>query len=252
MRDCRAKFFKTVLFTIGFVSAGGTALAGFSIVVAVVNGLDATVCPNCCQYLLVATLFCATMGGLLALWLLKLAYMTIGGACGGAVGYASYLVYFHTYSLGDGTANRDGMYWLCVAIGAMLGALIAVKRDRSLTIFATSLLGALLVIIGFDAIVLGNFYGGAHLDASVENVPKLKADPYVQGMMVAWPVLAVAGALCQRERKKKVATEPELNQDDLEGFEMQDAIRLNGKIYVATPGRPMEEARQSSRSEHKR
>eukprot|EP01043_Picozoa_sp_COSAG02_P005275 COSAG02_NODE_142_length_34188_cov_183.180791_14_plen_242_part_00 len=240
---------------IGFVSAGGSALAGFSIVVAVVNGLDATVCPNCCQYLLIATLFCATMGGLLALWLLKLAYMTIGGACGGALGYVSYLIYFHTYSLGDGTANRDGMYWLCIAIGAMVGALVAVKRDRSLTIFATSLLGALLVIIGFDAIVLGNFYGGAHLDASVENVPKLKADPYVQAMVIAWPMLAVLGGLYQRKKKKK-KIDPEasaLDQDDVEGFEMQDAIRLNGKIYVASPGGPMEQARQSSRrSKHKR
>jgi hypothetical protein len=108
----------------------------------VVQGLDAEMCPDCCQYLLVATLFCATMGGLLALWLLKLAYMTIGGACGGAIGYGSYIIYLHKYSLGDGTANRDGMYWLCIAVGAMLGAFIAVKRDKSLTIFATSLLGA--------------------------------------------------------------------------------------------------------------
>jgi hypothetical protein len=51
-----------------------------------------------------------------------------------------------------------------------------------------SFAGALLVIVGLDAIILGNFYGGAHLDASVENVPELKQDPYVQAMMVAWYV----------------------------------------------------------------
>ena len=53
---------------------------------------------------MVAVLFCATVGGLAALWLLKLAYATIGGACGGAIGYGAYIIYLHNYSLGNGAA----------------------------------------------------------------------------------------------------------------------------------------------------
>ena len=68
------------------------------------QGLDPNKCPDCCQYLMVAVLFCATVGGLAALWLLKLAYATIGGACGGAIGYGAYIIYLHTYSLGNGAA----------------------------------------------------------------------------------------------------------------------------------------------------
>ena len=91
------------------------------------------------------------------------------------------------------------------------------------------------------------------MDATVENVPKLKSDPYVQWMVLAWPILAVLGGLYQRKKKKKkIAPAASALDQDVEGFEMQDAIRLNGKIYVASPGGPMEEARQSSRrSKHK-
>jgi hypothetical protein len=65
----------------------------------------------------------------------------------------------HNYSLGSGTLDKDGMFYLCVCLSAIIGAIIAVKRDRALTIFTTSLIGALLCLKGFDAIILANFFG---------------------------------------------------------------------------------------------
>jgi hypothetical protein len=70
------------------------------------------------------------------------------------------------------------------------------------------------------------------------------------------PILAVVGALCQRKAKKGIVAEPQQDRSnlDVEGMEMQDAIRLNGKVYIAQPGMPLEETLSSgsSRSSGKR
>ena len=110
-----------MLFMLGFASAGGSTLAVLSIAVHVAQGLED--CPECCQYLLIGTLVGGTLGGLAALWVLKLAYMVLGGSAGGALGYAAYILFLHNYSLGDGTLNRDGMLFLSCGLGGEPNAL---------------------------------------------------------------------------------------------------------------------------------
>ena len=112
---------ETMLFMLGFASAGGSTLAVLSIAVHVAQGLED--CPECCQYLLIGTLVGGTLGGLAALWVLKLAYMVLGGSAGGALGYAAYILFLHNYSLGDGTLNRDGMLFLSCGLGGEPNAL---------------------------------------------------------------------------------------------------------------------------------
>ena len=132
------------------------------------------------------------------------------------------------------------MFWLSIMVGVFVGGLIAVKRDKSLTIFATALLGALVTIKGFDAAVLGNYYGGAHLDVSVENVANLQDDIVVKIMMFTWPVVALIGAYFQQHKKKVIKPAEREENLNVEGIEMQGAIRLNGKVYLAQPGMPMQ------------
>ena len=113
------------------------------------------------------------------------------------------ILVLHNYSLGNGTLNKDGMFYLCVCLSALIGAIVAVKRDKALTIFTTSLVGGLLCLKAFDSIVLANFFGRAHLDASIDDIPRLRNDTVVRCMMLAWPLIALLGAHFQRSKTKK-------------------------------------------------
>jgi hypothetical protein len=81
------RFFKPVLFFLGFAAAGTSSLAGLSVVVHIYKQLDP--CPDCCTYMLVGTMVGAVMGGAAVLWLVKLCYVILGGTAGGALGYGA-------------------------------------------------------------------------------------------------------------------------------------------------------------------
>jgi hypothetical protein len=45
----------------------------------------------------------------------------------------------------SGPAGHDDMWWACVGGGAVLMGLVAVKKDKALTIVGTSMLGSMMV-----------------------------------------------------------------------------------------------------------
>lgn len=238
-----ARFFKPVLFFLGFAAAGTSTLAGLSILVHIYKAMSDDECASCCQYMLVGTMLGAVSGGCAVLWLVKLCYMVLGGTAGGSIGYGAYILVLHDYSLGDGTLDRDGMFYACVCGGALIGAIGAVKRDKALTIFTTSLIGSLMCLKGFDAIVLANFFGRAHLNASIDDIQRLKNDDTVRTMMIAWPIIALLGAHCQRTKTKK--EKAAAGADSGGGVELDtitvptggesDVIKIGGKLFVAVP-----------------
>ena len=132
------------------------------------------------------------------------------------------------------------MFYLCVCLSALIGAIVAVKRDRALTIFTTSLVGGLLCLKGFDAIVLANLFGRAHLDASIDDIPRLRNDNVVKCMMLAWPLIALLGAHFQRSKTKK----PQADRGSTVGHELAalspgtsprgpaEVIKIGGVIYA--------------------
>lgn len=81
------RFFKPVLFFLGFAAAGTSSLAGLSVVVHIYKQFDP--CPDCCTYMLIGTMVGAVMGGAAVLWLVKLCYVILGGTAGGALGYGA-------------------------------------------------------------------------------------------------------------------------------------------------------------------
>jgi hypothetical protein len=81
--------------------------------------------PAACYALTIGSVMGAVLGGCLGWKTRKRALFLFGAAAGAALGYLLYLVYFHSFTLGQSVAGSfDNMFWACVLVGGLTGGVV--------------------------------------------------------------------------------------------------------------------------------
>lgn len=134
-----ARLVKPTLFCAAFVSATIASFLAFDGILS-----QAAISANAaCILLGAAPLATGLVAGVLSLCLLQLGFFMLGAGAGCGLGYTLYLAGLDRIdSPLVGNTGYDLTFVLCLSIGALLGAIVMCKCQKSLLIFATAAIGA--------------------------------------------------------------------------------------------------------------
>jgi len=107
-----------------------------------------------CVIACVVPLVVGLLAGCLALKILKLAFLCLGLAGGGALGNLCYIAIFSNFDTGTFIAGHDLIFWLSIIIFAVLGACLMCWLREDLLIAITAFIGAFMVLPSLAILIL--------------------------------------------------------------------------------------------------
>lgn len=192
---------KPVFFLSGFTAA---AVPSFAATDAMLVALPWSLSPATdCTLLVVLPLIFAVAAGLLNLWLLSLAFFTVGLISGGATGYYLYVLFLHTIPSPVVANGYTLCFCLTVLISGLVGGLAVLKAKHELLMLATSAAGAVGAIVGLDLVLLGRVDRRFLWLLDARTASTHLASPFVFGPVVVAVLLAVAGFTYQHKQRER-------------------------------------------------
>jgi len=156
-----------------------------------------------CYVLFAVPMVAGIAAGILAVRLLRLAFACLGVLAGGALGLFLYKAILNQYPLDVNVLGHDGTFWLCALLPAALGAAAMVRWEHSLLAVATSVVGAVCLVIALAWLVL------SHIDArflwilSDDERDSQFSSPFVYSQAIAGMVYVVLGIAVQHKMEKR-------------------------------------------------
>jgi len=182
---------RPTLFLTSFVCAGASTLALMPSIVSNFTMSD----TSSCLWIGLTPLGVGLAAGLISLSCLTFGMAVLGGGAGAGAGYALYIGVLHLAPLWE-VGSTTLMLILCVCLGAMAGAAIIVKFEKSVLIVATSAVGAMgaisataLLLAHYDARFLGSFQASVDVEGNSYS--------FVWPQALAMLVLLLLGVLVQ-------------------------------------------------------
>jgi hypothetical protein len=154
-----------------------------------------------CKSLYIVSGLSAGIGGSLALSIYKIANALLGFSLGSSLGYFVYNLGLDKFQLGE-FMFKDGMYWLCVGIPAVLAAWFCVNKNQEILMLLTPIPGALMFLYAIDHLIVSNVNGGSVLEKF-----EWRADTWTEIIYAfMWVLMSVSGMWIQyHQRHKKVS-----------------------------------------------
>merc|ERR1712070_40992 len=191
---------KPVFFLSGAVTAGVPAFAATSALLDSVT----TISPGAqCALLIALPLALAVVAGLLSVWMLRLAFFSVGLVSGGAIGYYLYVLVLHTIPSPELMAGYSLCFVLAVVLGALAGAIALLKFKHAILMVATSCVGAVGVVVALDLLALSRIDRRFLYLLDARSASEHLSSPFVYGPVIGAALLAIAGFAFQRKQKQK-------------------------------------------------
>jgi len=181
-------------------------IVSYYMLAAIMDAADASSSPStspqvACVIGAAVPLACALACGALAVHLLTLAFACVGLVTGAAAGLNSYVLCFHAFSLGVEIGSRDLVFWLCVFVGALVGAVSAVRAKSAVLSLATAVLGAVGLVAAIDVLALQRM--DKRFLWLFQAAQEHSSSPFVYGPALATVAIAIGGFEWQRMQQTK-------------------------------------------------
>jgi hypothetical protein len=191
---------KPVFFLSGAVMVG---VPSFAAVSALLDSTS-TISPAVeCALLIALPLAFAVVAGLLNVWMISLAFCSVGLVSGGVVGYYLYVLFLHTIPSPVLTTGYTLSFCLSVLICAIAGAIALLKFKHSILMLATAAVGAVGVVVGLDLLMLGRIDRRFLYLLDARSASEHLSSPFVFGPIIGAALLAVGGFAFQRKQRQK-------------------------------------------------
>lgn len=143
------KFIKPTLFLSGMITS---STSSYKLTEFILNEIK----YDSCEIVYLSSIIMSISGGFLFLRIYSLLNFLLGFLSGGAMGYILYISLLYKYKLGV-YFIYDNVFWLSTTIPGLFGGILTHYKSKDLSVFLTSFIGPILIIIPLKNIIKDNF-----------------------------------------------------------------------------------------------